>query len=181
MNTTFLTRLKEQLKQGVEEKRHPFRCGVLGTISADNNVTQRSIILRTVSDDLQLTFHTDARSQKISHIKENNTISLLFYHPEKQLQITLEGSAQIISDQTVLHKSWKKVPTEAQKNYTSTVTPGSKIENSDAITFSAKENHFAIIAVRPDRMEYLQLNQAQHTRVQFTKIKHQWKEEFIAP
>lgn len=43
----------------------------------------RTTVIRNVSKDLIFTSYTDKRSKKVSHIKENNKVSVFFYHAEK--------------------------------------------------------------------------------------------------
>ena len=90
--------LREELNRGFIESNHPFKYFTLGTVGLDNMARLRTVVLRNISENLMLTFYTDKRSKKIRHITENNKVSLLFYHPEKMIQIKIEGIATILRD-----------------------------------------------------------------------------------
>ena len=83
-----------ELKGGVTDPNHPFKFGTLATLGLGNLPRLRTIRIRDFDpQNMRLTFYTDSRSKKILHIKENNKVSLLFYHPKKLLQLRLEGLA----------------------------------------------------------------------------------------
>ena len=93
MTAVFWEELKEELQRGASKKGHPFRYFTLGTVGLERLPRLRTIVLRRISEDLTLTFYTDRRSKKLIHIKENNKVSLLFYHPKKLMQLKVEGLA----------------------------------------------------------------------------------------
>ena len=108
--------LQEELKNGSTEKSHPFRYFTFGTVGLDHLVRQRTLVLRKVSDELQLSFYTDFRSKKIMHIKENNRVGLLFYNSEKLLQLKIEGIANIIKGKAIEETYNNGIPEKARKD-----------------------------------------------------------------
>ena len=98
MTETFFTELEIELRKGTSKKGHPFRYFTLATIGQGPIPRLRTVVLRRVSEDFKLIFYTDRRSKKIQHIKENSSVSLLFYHPKQLLQLKIEGKADIVSD-----------------------------------------------------------------------------------
>lgn len=181
MTTTFFEELKDQIHKGVHEKGHPFRFGVLGTVDSKHTASLRTVVIRNVSDTLNLTFYTDARSNKLVHIKENNQVSLLFYNPDQLLQIKVEGLASIISDEAILKKYWSGIPPNLRKDYTTQIAPGSSISNPNKVECLKKENHFCMVEIEPFSIEYLKLNTPYHTKVQFSKKENIWHGEFLVP
>lgn len=181
MTDQFFEELKDHLHKGVHKKGHPFRYAVLGTIGLDNTPAIRNIVLRQVTDNLCLRFYTDARSNKLQQIKENNQVSLLFYDPKQMLQVKVEGLATIINDKEVLQKYWSGVQPNSRKDYITSVAPGSAISNPDVVEYLEEENHFTIVEITPTRIEYLKLKRPNHIRIQFSKTAAIWNSTFLVP
>ena len=181
MTATFWDELDIELHKGISKKGHPFRYCTLATIGIENIPRQRTIVLRKVSDDLKFTFYTDRRSKKIIHIRENNRVSILFYHPKKLLQIKVEGRASIITDKNILQQYWSGVQPNSRKDYTTNSAPGSSISNPDFVEYLDEENHFCMVDIEPFKIEYLKLKRPNHLRIRFSKIDEKWDGEFLVP
>ncbi len=181
MTDTFFKEIEEELQKGISKKGHPFRYCTLGTVGVGAIARLRTIALRRVSASLQLKFYTDKRSRKIDHIRENNTVSLLLYHPEKLLQLKITGRAKVVSDPEELKECWSRVRPASKKEYTTTSAPGSSILNPDAIEYLKDENHFTIVEIEPFRIEYLKLKRPNHLRIRFSKKNGAWDGEFLVP
>ncbi len=181
MTHTFFQELKQELQNGTSKKGHPFRYCTLGTVGLGATARLRTIVLRRVSEDLKLVFYTDRRSKKIGHIKENNTVSLLFYHPKKLLQLKVECRAKLISDPEELKKYWSGVQPASRKDYTTTSAPGSPISNPDNIEYLEEKNYFTIVEIEPLKIEYLKLKRPNHLRVLFSKENGEWNGAFLVP
>ncbi|NJB70529.1 pyridoxine/pyridoxamine 5'-phosphate oxidase [Saonia flava] len=181
MATPFFTELKEELKAGVSVKGHPFRFFTLGTVGLERMARLRTVVLRELTPELQLIFYTDRRSKKILHIKENNRVSLLFYHPEKLLQLKIEGIASIFTSDDKKKKVWQNLNAKSKKAYTSSMAPGSSITNFNEIEYLKKEDFFCWVEVEPFKIEYLKLSEPHHTRIRFSRMDTDWESEFLVP
>lgn len=181
MTDIFFSELKGELQKGVHKKGHPFRYCTLATVGLETLPRLRTVVLRKVSEDLKLTFYTDKRSKKLIHIKENNKVSMLFYHPKQLLQVKVEGLASSITDENILKKYWSGVQTNSRKDYTTENAPGSTISNPDQLEYLNNENHFCIVEIEPFRIEYLKLKRPNHLRVQYSKVENSWEAEFLVP
>ncbi|MFH6604884.1 pyridoxamine 5'-phosphate oxidase family protein [Maribacter algicola] len=181
MSDDFFNELKEELQKGVSSKGHPFRYGVLATLGLEKMPRQRTVVIRSVDSLLNLHFYTDMRSKKVLHIKENNRVSLLFYHPEKMLQIRIEGLATIINDENILNKHWHNVHKAGQRDYTTKAAPGSILTNPDTLEYLDDTNHFCLISVEPFKIEYLRLKRPNHVRLRYSKKGTSWESDFLVP
>ena len=181
MTDSFFEELSKEILNGVEEKGHPFRFITMATVGNETIARLRTVVLRHVSKDLQLTIYTDSRSQKINHIKENNQVSLLLYHPEKLLQLKIEGVAKIVSDTKKLKSYWTAIPENNRKDYITTISPGSNITNHDQIEYIEDENYFVMIEITPTKIEYLKLKRPNHIRIEFNQANDAWKASFLVP
>ncbi|WP_343486789.1 pyridoxamine 5'-phosphate oxidase family protein [Allomuricauda sp. d1] len=181
MEKILFQQLRNELVNGSSKKGHPFRYFTLATNDASKNTRLRTVVLRKVSDDLTLTFYTDRRSVKIKHIEKNNSVSALFYHPKKLLQITMQGTAVVETDMGHIESLWKGIQTKARKDYTTYHAPGSFIKNPDEVEYLTDENHFCVVHVQPSKIEYLRLKRPNHIRAAF-EIKHgDWQGNFLVP
>ena len=171
-----------ELRKGVEEKSHPFKFATLATLGLERLPRLRTIKIRDFEpESLQMTFYTDSRSKKILHIKENNKVSLLFYHPDKLMQLRIEGLAIRERDEAVLQDHWSQVEGPSQKDYTTSTAPGSEIAHPEKIEYIEQDDFFSVVYILPFKVEYLQLKRPHHLRVRFSKRQGIWKSDYLVP
>ncbi len=181
MAANYLEEIREELQKGYTEKDHPFRYFTLATVGLDRVARLRTVVLRKVSDNLKLTFYTDKRSKKITHIKENKGVSLLLYHPTKLLQLKIEGTATYRDDDATKEEYWGKLDSYAKKQYTTSRSPGSNLTDPNDMEYLNGENHFCLVEITPYKIEYLKLSRPHHIRVRFSKVGIQWENEYLVP
>jgi len=181
MTVSHFNELRLELEKGSSEKGHPFRFCTLATVGLDRMARLRTVVLRHLGKDLALTFYTDKRSKKVLHIKENRNVSLLFYHPGKQLQLRMEGVGVVIKDPERLKGLWKGLEKRHRKDYTTSLAPGSILEKPETLEYLQDENYFCALEVHPFKIEYLKLKKPDHLRIRFSRLENDWKREFLVP
>ena len=181
MINSFFKELSTEIHNGVNEKGHPFRFITMATVGNETIARLRTVVLREITEDLRLTIYTDSRTQKIKHINDNNQVSFLLYHPEKMLQLKVEGTAQMVTDTERLNTTWKTIQPNSRKDYITQTTPGSTIKNPDNVEYIEDENYFSIIDITPKKIEYLKLKRPNHIRAVFVKTNDKWNGEFLVP
>ena len=181
MSEVFFKELKGELQNGASKKDHPFRYCTFATVGNERMARLRTIVLRKVTEKFSLIFYTDKRSKKLIHIKENNKVSILFYHPKKLLQLKIEGLARVRIDDALVKTHWSGIQSNNRKDYTTSKAPGTSITDPDLIEYLNKENHFCIIEVEPFKLEYLKLQRPNHIRIRFSKADIDWHSEFLVP
>lgn len=177
----YLEEIKRELQKGPTEYDHPFRYFNFATVGPEQVARLRTVVLREVSEDLGIVFYTDERSKKITHIKENKKVSLLFYHPIKMLQIRIEGMAKIKNDPATKNAYWNQLSETAKREYTTSRSPGTSLNHPDKLEFLSEENHFCTVEITPFKMEYLKLGRPNHIRIRFSKTDSEWSGEFLVP
>ena len=180
MTSQFLEEAKRELTNGHSKRKHPFRYFTLAT-NTDNKSRLRTVVLRKFLSDSSLLFYTDARTPKVSEIKDNSNVSALFYHPKKLMQIRVQGKAEIINDPKLLKSYWGSIPEKSRKDYITKSTPGSMIENPDNVDYLDDDNHFCAIKIFPLTIEYLRLKRPNHLRILFTNVNGEWDGQFLVP
>jgi len=171
-----------ELQKGVDEKAHPFKFATLATLGLERLPRLRTIKLREFEpESLRMTFYTDSRSKKILHIKENNKVSLLLYHPDKLMQLRIEGLAIRERDEAVLQDHWSRVEGASQKDYTTSSAPGTEIKHPEKIEYIERDDFFSVVYILPFKVEYLKLKRPHHLRVRFSKREGNWKSDYLVP
>jgi pyridoxine/pyridoxamine 5'-phosphate oxidase len=181
MDKILFEQLKSELVNGCSKKGHPFRYFTFATNDKNNIPQQRTVVLRKVNPELELLFYTDRRSNKIEQLLANNTVSALFYHPKKLLQLKIEGTAKIINDAKIIKSLWSGIPLKSRKDYTTQYAPGSLLKNPDEVDYLSDENHFCIVRIIPRKIEYLRLKRPNHIRAVFKKENTNWNSDFLVP
>ncbi|WP_276165868.1 pyridoxamine 5'-phosphate oxidase family protein [Zobellia alginiliquefaciens] len=181
MTSTFWNETLAEIRKGITERGHPFRFFTLASTGQSGAPNQRTVVFRHFNDDLSLVFYTDERSPKVSQIQKNDTVSLLFYHPGKLLQITIEGKASEVTDPQILKEYWSHVPDGNKKDYTTHIAPGSTIKAPDTLEYLNGDHHFCAIQIEPTNIEYLKIKQPNHIRVLFSRTNESWLGEFLTP
>ena len=181
MKQLIFQQLKNELINGNIKKGHPFRFFSLATVDQQNKPQQRTVVLRKVSNELELYFYTDKRSNKVAQLITNRTISALFYHPEKLLQLQIQGSASFVRNEITLQHLWNEVPLNSRKDYSTKHSPGSSIKNPKEIDYLKEENNFCAIKIIPEAIEYLRLASPNHMRIKYTKENNEWNGQFLVP
>ncbi|WP_405395965.1 pyridoxamine 5'-phosphate oxidase family protein [Maribacter sp. Asnod2-G09] len=181
MINSFFKELSTEIHNGVIERGHPFRFITMATVGNETLARLRTVVLREVSDDLSLTIYTDSRTEKMKHIAANNQVSFLLYHPEKMLQLKVEGTALIATNKDRTQSTWENIQPNSRKDYITQTSPGSAITNPDHVEYVENENYFTIIDIIPSKIEYLKLQRPNHIRALFTKSGDKWNGKFLVP
>jgi len=124
--------------------------------------------------------HCDRRTPKVRQICDNPKISWLFYHPKRQIQLRLTGTAMVHTEDSTADSQWEKVRITSRLNYCTEKPPGWPAEDPtsglpDLLRHKAPgmfdeqgaRKNFAAIVCRFDRMDWLKLRLTGNIRAQF--------------
>jgi general stress protein 26 len=169
-----------ELHRGALDPKHPFRYLTLAT--AGTHFPQvRTVVLRELTPNLEFLVYTDVRSAKVQDMLEVPRVSLLFYHPKKQVQVRVKALATIHVDDELAQEHWKKISEKRQSEYTSKLEPGTRIENPDlGWETDIKNAHFSVLKFSPLSIEVLQLAKDGHLRIQF-ELASRWQGNWMVP
>ena len=180
MQQLILQQIKNELINGSVKRGHPFKYFAFGA-SESGNPTLRTVVLRKVLPGMHLVFYTDQRSNKIQQILENDNVSALFYHPRKLMQVQLQGKARMVTDPESLAQIWKVIPLSSRKDYTTHIAPGTVISSPEEVEYLSSNNHFCMVEIVPNSIEYLRLKRPNHIRVKFVRENENWNGKFLVP
>ena len=73
------------IQRGVKDRKSGFHNFVLATSSFKNEPDARTVVLRGFdSEKMEISFHSDLRSQKINQLIKNKNVCLVFYDEKKK-------------------------------------------------------------------------------------------------
>lgn len=164
------------------DRKHPFRLMYLSTFGEYPEV--RTVVKRKVDPDLNLIFFTDSRSPKVTQIRDNPKVSVLFYHPKKKLQLRLYGKAVLIDHgHGDFDRYWQSVQgAPSLQDYTTVKAPGSPIgQESEAQALFGEEVYFVAVQILTEKLDVLQLGRESHQRSRFVRDKDNWIQQELVP
>lgn len=180
----WLVFIEKELLRGSLDKKHPFRFVVLSLADGTNNgVSSRYVVLRKAKELNQLLIYTDSRSNKVTAIKANSLVQLLFFNQKKGLQVIISCKVVLHQGNDTAKQEWKNVQGNAKKSYCSMAAPGSAIDSPEEAYFwddDSSDQHFMVIEALPVQIEFLELGRGQHRRAKFQK-NGTWAGEWLVP
>ncbi|WAS56693.1 pyridoxamine 5'-phosphate oxidase family protein [Burkholderia ambifaria] len=184
-------RLWSCLESGVGTQRSPFTMMQAATLGRDGAPKVRTIVLRQVSRaDRLLTFHTDARSEKVAELRRDPRIAVVANDLDALVQIRAEGVASICDDEAQRRAIWQSSRPHTLLLYRAPLRPGTPIESpeeapvtpspGDAPTDDGYRN-FCLVHVTVTRIDWLELARAGHRRAIFDVNDDGYEGRWIAP
>lgn len=124
----------DQLAGAVEEGRNPLLTPAVATVVPSEAAPQvRTVILREADRaQRRISFYTDARAEKVKQLKNSPSLSWLFWHPERKLQIRARGTAELHTGDEAARLHWEAIGREGRKNYAALTAPGTPVEEASS-------------------------------------------------
>lgn len=168
------------LGQAIAEDRSPLRLVTLATVDADTTPRLRTVVLREVDASAQtLCIFTDARSNKVRELGNNNAASVHLWAPDQLIQLRLSGTVKITSG-TSETAHWKAVPDHMREAYAHVPSPGTPIDAPRAWHECPSIENFAKITLHVHHLDIVCLSREGHWRVEYAR-KNKWKGDWLSP
>ncbi len=172
-----------RLVNGAIKSRDPFHTPCVATIDS-GEVNMRTVVLRKALSTLrELRFHTDTRSNKWKELAINNSISALFYDASSRIQLRVKGKAVLHFNNDITAEAWTKTALSSRRCYLtienpssfSTIPTSGLTEKIEQENFTLEESevgkeHFGIVAIQVQSIEWLWLHHAGHRRAFFDYV-----------
>jgi hypothetical protein len=173
----------QSMGAGARSSRHPWNEGVLSTVDVDAGGLPaprvRTVILRGVDrQSCTIDCHTDARSAKVRQLdywERKPQASWLFYSSSIKIQLRLEGTAELINDETA-DEAWNQTSLLSRSAYVSIEPPGLPHDGEqppstgDRIVTQLESErgraNFRILRTTIRRADLLYLRRSGHVRAQ---------------
>jgi pyridoxamine 5'-phosphate oxidase len=173
------------------QHRSPFTLLQLATIGLDSTPKVRTVISRSADRERgQLSFHTDARSEKVAEIEQDSHAAVVAGDWNAGLQIRLEGTAHVVSDRDERLAVWNSSRPGTLTLYKAPFPPGTSLNSpSDAASRSPQSiasalegfEHFALVDFVVQHIDYLNVSGTMHRRAQFSLRQKIWSGHWVAP
>lgn len=178
-----------RLVTGAVKSRTPFHTPSIATLH-QGEVNMRTVVLRkALPVERALRFHTDIRSSKWAELSLNPSISALFYDASERIQLRVKGSAILHHTNQITAEAWEKTTLSSRRCYLTQHSPSSfsgiptsgLSEDIEQENFTLAESevglqHFGIVEIQVQSIDWLWLNHAGHRRAFFDYAKgsYQW-------
>lgn len=171
----------ERLSEAVKSAKHPFHLPAIATINEDGFPSLRTVVLRNaVSNQKSIYFHTDIRSPKWRNLQNNPAIAALFYDATARLQLRVQGQAIHHYQDAYCEHAWQKTGVSSRRCYLATQAPSSTMHypgsglpddmnnrNPSLAESAPGYNHFGVVEIKVQQIDWLWLNSKGHRRVVF--------------
>jgi len=168
----------KELIRSVHDRHHAWRTPVLSTLSIDGGVNSRTVVLRGANEDENnLWVYTDARSPKVTELRNNNNGFFVFWSPRLHWQLRIKVNIAVLTSGPLVDDLWKKVSQSgAITDYINSSRPGSKlIMNSEPVnTHESNEHYFAVLRADVNEIDWLELSGSRHRRAKITDKSWDW-------
>ncbi|MBC7653484.1 MAG: pyridoxamine 5'-phosphate oxidase family protein [Oligoflexus sp.] len=175
------------LKEAKSSKTN-FHFPVIGSIN-NNEVELRTVVLRDFNEkNNTLVFYTDSRSPKINQIKNNPTVSFLFYDGVLKEQLRIKSKSTIHHNDDISLKHWEKIKPENRRDYASKNSPSSA--SNDISNYLEKNwidntgnyyQNFTVVYNEIVEIDWLVLNKDKNKRARFFIQESGFKGEWLVP
>ena len=169
-----------RLVNGAVKSRDAFHTPCVATHSGID-ISLRTVVLRKALPEIkELRFHTDTRSKKWKELTLNPSISALFYDAADRIQIRVKGRAVLHFNNDITAAAWQKTSLSSRRCYLTNFDPSSFTDNptsgltehieQENFTFEESEigfNHFGIVSIQVQNIDWLWLHHAGHRRAYF--------------
>jgi pyridoxamine 5'-phosphate oxidase len=184
--------LEKWLNNAIEAEVNEPTAMVLSTVSKDGLPDSRVVLLKGFEND-RLIFYTNYLSEKGKQIHHNSGVSVLFFWPELERQIRVQGSATKISQERS-EQYFNSRPLESRVG--AIISPQSQVidgrDKLEELFKSLLEKCKAQNPAKPidwggyeievDKIEFWQGRPGRlHDRIRFRKENNIWKRERLAP
>jgi len=147
----------------------------------------RTVVLRDADEQGgAISFHTDARSTKVTELRADPRIALTGLDLGNLLQIRLEGRAQICTDEAERRAVWNAARPHTLILYRTPFAPGTPLDAPEAghVDVQGSDDgyaNFCVVRVLLDKLEYLDISPDGHRRAVFRRNGDQWPGMWVAP
>jgi pyridoxamine 5'-phosphate oxidase len=164
----------------------------LATSAADGHVSARTVLLKDFSDEGFVIF-TDYNSKKGQQLSQNPKAALLFYWPESERQVRIEGFVEKLSEEES-DEYFKSRPRDSQTgawaSEQSKVIPGRGYLETRVIHYTAefsdkpvpRPSHWGGFRLVPEWIEFWQEGEFRlHDRIAYKRTGKRWRLERLSP
>ncbi len=174
------------LQHAVTNYKAHFHTATIATVF-ENVPYARTVVLRYADKEKrQLRFHTDTRSPKFKHLAAFPLMSWLFYSPELKLQLRVQATATVHTNDAIADEAWLASRTSSKMCYTTSSGSGGELAFPEPVDFSKRvmtadeelfaRKNFCVIVSTVQSIDWLHLHHEGHKRccIDYVSNKRMW-------
>lgn len=176
------------LADGVVNAANAFHQPVLATTALDGRADARVAVLRGVDAAArELRFHSDARTGKLAELARDPRAMVCAYDLPSKVQLRLGGTVTIHHGDALAAEAWAASRTYSRVGYRLAQTPGSVLSAPQDADYQPDGDadcgaeHFSVLRLDVDRVEWLYLAAAGHRRARFEWTGADWQGQWLVP
>ena len=182
------------LERGATHFNDPFHRAVLGTVGEHGSSLRMVILREVIVAERILVCHTDARAAKAQEIMNSDTVTWLFYHPKKKIQLRIAGRATLHRSDKFADEQWAATGVASRFNFGTTEPPGAPIDQPSpglpefllnkvpsVMKSESVRKNFMTISCGIDSMVWLRLSVLGHRRARFDWDANGLKATWLVP
>jgi hypothetical protein len=178
----------QRIAGGLNGRWPPWGLPTLATIG-ENGPRARVLALRAADAQAHtLTFHSDARADKVREITEVPSVTVLFWDPEDGIEARFTGTARLHRDDPVARAAWQKVSPLRRLGARSVGAPGAHLAHGtrfDALPVRPEADggyeNFAVIEVLVEHLDWLWVGAEDLRRASFAWTGAGWAGSWTVP
>ena len=174
----------QMLGRGVQDRRAAFHTPVFSSTSSDG--PQARVLVMRAFDAVarSFTFHTDTRSAKLLELDADPRVALTFYDAARKVQLRIKGVCAVHVGDKLSQQRWAAARPSSLRCFAG-AAPGAVSDlptsglptqlegrEPDLAELADAEQHFAVLTVAVQRLEWLHLHTRGQRRAAFTWPKH---------
>ena len=165
----------------------------LATVRPDGHPANRTIVFRAfVPETNQITFVTDRRSEKVSHLTKNPAAELCWYFTQTREQFRLGGKIRIVTASTpddslyqIHQRAWEALSEKARQQFNWPYPGKPRITEGFEEAILDPQfplDTFAVLILDPDTVDHLELKGEPQNRHHYQRqIDGSWKVTEVNP
>ncbi|MEO0674870.1 MAG: pyridoxamine 5'-phosphate oxidase family protein [Pseudomonadota bacterium] len=159
----------DQFVRAPHDRQSTFKWPLLSTVGEGGVPQARIVVLLAIDREARhVDIYTDGRSTKVKELSESPQAALTFFDQRHLVQVRTRGRAALIIDGAERDRALAALTVRGRRDYATITAPGSAL-TEPGVTYEDQlaDDHFCIIRLAIDMIDWLSLSRSGHRRAVF--------------
>jgi len=185
-----------ELLASVVPSKGPNAYGALASSGADQQACVRMVVLRGLKiEENLLWINTNARSAKVTHLRQNPVAEVALWLPRRKIQLRLRATWRVVDAAlagrsqnlaALRQQAWTEQPAMARRLYNwpdpdLPIDADDEPENPRSAKARTPPRSFAVLLGSMDHVDALRLTKPVHERFIFDRARQVWQTQRVTP